>query len=168
MIEVLRLGHRLPRDCRITTHCCLVARAFGASKLYYSGQKDKEMEEVIKKLVKDFGGKFHVEYIEDEFKFLTTKKNKTNIIHLTMYGEDYKKFIKKEKNYLIIIGGSKVPGIFYKKSNFNISIGDQPHSEVSALGIFLEFLNLKKFFKNNIKKIIQYKRNKKILNLKSL
>ena len=85
-----------------------------------------------------------------------------------MYGEDYKKFIKKEKNYLIIIGGSKVPGIFYKKSNFNISIGDQPHSEVSALGIFLEFLNLKKFFKNNIKKIIPSKRNKKILNLKSL
>ena len=29
MLHVLRLGHRIHRDERLTTHICLVARAFG-------------------------------------------------------------------------------------------------------------------------------------------
>ena len=44
MIEVVRLSHRLPRDIRITTHCALTARAFGATKFIYGGQKDKGCE----------------------------------------------------------------------------------------------------------------------------
>jgi tRNA (cytidine56-2'-O)-methyltransferase len=28
--------------------------------------------------------------------------------------------------------------VFYEKADFNISIGNQPHSEVSALAIFLD------------------------------
>ena len=32
-INVLRLDHRIGRDTRITTHVCLTARAFGASKV---------------------------------------------------------------------------------------------------------------------------------------
>ena len=34
MIAVLRIGHRINRDKRITTHCALVARAFGAKKIF--------------------------------------------------------------------------------------------------------------------------------------
>jgi len=33
-IEVLRIGTRLVRDDRVTTHVTLVSRAFGASKIY--------------------------------------------------------------------------------------------------------------------------------------
>jgi len=33
MITVLRIGHRISRDKRITTHVALVARAFGADKI---------------------------------------------------------------------------------------------------------------------------------------
>ena len=33
-IEVLRIGQRVVRDDRVTTHVALVARAFGASKIY--------------------------------------------------------------------------------------------------------------------------------------
>ena len=33
-IEVLRIGQRILRDDRVTTHVALVARAFGASKIY--------------------------------------------------------------------------------------------------------------------------------------
>ena len=33
-INVLRLDHRIGRDTRITTHVCLTARAFGASKVW--------------------------------------------------------------------------------------------------------------------------------------
>ena len=33
-IEILRIGQRVLRDDRVTTHVALVARAFGASKIY--------------------------------------------------------------------------------------------------------------------------------------
>ena len=39
-VNVLRLDHRLKRDTRITTHVCLTARAFGASKIYLAGERD--------------------------------------------------------------------------------------------------------------------------------
>jgi tRNA (cytidine56-2'-O)-methyltransferase len=58
-----------------------------------------------------------------------------------MYGENLDKSIKKidkKKNLLIIIGSEKVPPELYQISDFNISIGNQPHSEVAALAIFLD------------------------------
>ena len=33
-IEILRIGQRLVRDDRVTTHVALVARALGALKIY--------------------------------------------------------------------------------------------------------------------------------------
>jgi len=41
---------------------------------------------------------------------------------------------------LIIVGSQKVPGDFYSNevSDFNVSIGNQPHSECAALAIFLD------------------------------
>ena len=48
MIVVLRLGHRRARDKRISTHVGLVARAFGAQKIIYSGEKDQKLLDSIK------------------------------------------------------------------------------------------------------------------------
>ena len=42
-INVLRLDHRIGRDTRITTHVCLTARAFGASKVWLAGEEDHSM-----------------------------------------------------------------------------------------------------------------------------
>jgi len=39
---------------------------------------------------------------------------------------------------LIILGGEKVPAEIYQKADFNISVGNQPHSEVAALAVFLD------------------------------
>ena len=36
-ISVLRLGHRIERDKRITSHLGLTARAFGADEIILSG-----------------------------------------------------------------------------------------------------------------------------------
>lgn len=58
-----------------------------------------------------------------------------------MYGDELDKSIKKiDKNQdiLIIIGAEKVPPFVYEEADFNISIGNQPHSEVAALAIFLD------------------------------
>ena len=47
-IEVLRIGQRVIRDDRVTTHVALVARAFGASKIYMN-EVDPEIENTLKK-----------------------------------------------------------------------------------------------------------------------
>lgn len=140
MIEVLRLDHRIHRDPRISTHLALVSRAFGCSKIYYSGDKDSGMEETVNKVTDEFGGPFEIEHVKDEFKFIREKKN-FKIVHLTVYGlpvQNEITKIKKFDNLLVIVGGSKVPGEIYKLSDFNISVTNQPHSEVAALTIFLD------------------------------
>jgi len=163
MIEILRLNHRLPRDCRITTHVALVARAFGAIKMYYSGQKDSEMEESVNSVVKRFGGPFDIEYVNSAIK-LINEKNEYNIVHLTVYGLPYKKVLKNlNKNVLIIVGGDKVEWDIYKLANYNLSVSSQPHSEVGALAIFLNDLHgdVKKF--KNFKLQIVPKEREKVL-----
>ena len=63
-IEVLRIGQRVIRDDRVTTHVALVASAFGASKIYMN-EVDPEIENTIKKMNKTWGGDFEVEFFED-------------------------------------------------------------------------------------------------------
>jgi tRNA (cytidine56-2'-O)-methyltransferase len=169
MVEVLRLGHRIARDKRISTHVCLVSRAFGASKLYYSGQKDSDMEDSVFKIVKDFGGDFKVEYVTNYSRLIKDKKkNGFKIIHLTVYGEKLDVISQiNGKNILFIVGGEKVPGEVYELVDYNISIGNQPHSEVAALSITLyEHFGkdiLSKKFKDSKLEIVPQKKGKKIL-----
>ncbi|MCK4883901.1 MAG: tRNA (cytidine(56)-2'-O)-methyltransferase [Candidatus Diapherotrites archaeon] len=140
-ITILRLGHRVSRDKRVSTHLGLVARTFGADKILYSGEKDEKLLSSIQKVSETWGGKFNAEYCENPLKTIKEfKKNTGKIVHLTMYGElhtDTLKKIKTETNLLIVVGGQKVPIEIYKESNYNTSIGNQPHSEISALAIFL-------------------------------
>ena len=143
-IEILRLSHRIRRDPRISTHVALVSRAFGADKIYYSGDHDSSLENSVNKIVKQWGGSFKIEYIKDPLKLI--KSSKSKIINLSMYGlplENEISKIKKHKDLLIIVGSEKVPIEIYKLSDYNISVTQQPHSEVSSLAILLEKLNLK-------------------------
>ena len=41
---------------------------------------------------------------------------------------------------MLLVGSQKVPGEFYSEevSDFNVAVGNQPHSECSALAIFLD------------------------------
>ena len=47
---------------------------------------------------------------------------------------------QSNKDVLLIVGSQKVPGEFYSSevSDFNVSVGNQPHSECSSLAIFLD------------------------------
>ena len=168
-IEVLRIGQRVVRDDRVTTHVALVARAFGASKIYMN-EVDPEIENTIKKMNKTWGGEFEVEFFDDWKKIVNAKTSGYKIIHLTMYGEkidDVAKEIRKNQNILIIVGAEKVPRSIYEKSNFNISVSNQPHSEISALAIVLDRLHKgKQFdmkFKNSTRRIIPTKKRKKVI-----
>ena len=168
-IEVLRIGQRVIRDDRVTTHVALVARAFGASKIYMN-EIDPKIENTIKKMNKTWGGEFEVEFFEDWKKVLNSKIHEYKIVHLTMYGEridDIVKDIRKNQNILIVVGAEKVPRSIYDKSNYNVSVSNQPHSEISALAIVLDRLHRgKQFnikFENSARRIIPTKKGKKVI-----
>ncbi len=142
-IAVLRLDHRHFRDQRITTHVILTARALGANLLYYSGEKDENLETSVNDVVKRWGGEFELKHVT---KVLALIKEWSGIkVHLTMYGENHQETINDLKQHgaedlLIIVGGAKVSRYVYSNVDFNTSIGWQPHSEVAALAIFLNNL----------------------------
>jgi len=160
-IEVLRIGHRLVRDDRITTHVALVARAFGASKIYMN-EVDPEIVHTLKKINETWGGTFEMEFITNWKKIIQEKKKQSvKIIHLTMYGEninDKEYEIKNENQLLIVVGAEKVPREIYNIADYNVAIGNQPHSEISALAILLDRVLKGKQFIEKLNDLI--KRNK--------
>jgi tRNA (cytidine56-2'-O)-methyltransferase len=174
MINILKLDHRPFRDKRITTHCALVSRAFGVDCFYYSGIEDNVFEKNIKGIVGQWGGEFKTTFLEKPTDFVI--KFKGTIVHITMYGEQIVSKIEKIKNenltkdLLIIVGGPKVNRFYYEHANYNISVTNQPHSEVAALAIILNFLNPGALYSENFenKKIKLEPTNdgKKVISLK--
>lgn len=141
-IKVLRLGHRLPRDERISTHVALVARAFGADSVIYSGMHDSSLEDSVKRVCENWGGEFDISYEKNSSKVIKDAKEKGFVVaHLSMYGMPLPEKlgeIKKLEKLLIVVGGERVPAEVYELADFNISVTSQPHSEVAALAVFLE------------------------------
>jgi tRNA (cytidine56-2'-O)-methyltransferase len=140
-IEVLRIGQRVVRDDRVTTHVALVSRAFGASKIFMN-EINPEIKETIQKVNRSWGSTFEIEYIEDWRKILRDKKKLGfKIVHLTMYGESINKIqedLRLEDNILVVVGAEKVPREVYENADYNVAVGGQPHSEISALAIVLD------------------------------
>jgi len=144
-INVLRLDHRLKRDTRITTHVCLTARAFGASKIYLAGEKDSKLMDNVMDTASRWGGDFKVEYTDSYMGVINKwKGNGGKVVHLTMYGSQAHEVVGEirddGRDILIVVGGSKVPGKVYKSSDWNVSVTTQPHSEVSSLAVFQHLL----------------------------
>ena len=63
VIEVVRIGQRLVRDDRVTTHVALVSRAFGAERIFMS-EINPEIKDTIEKINGTWGGKFEIEFID--------------------------------------------------------------------------------------------------------
>ena len=58
-----------------------------------------------------------------------------------MYGEAWRnatRSIPNDKPAVVVVGGTKVPSEVFHLSDYNISVGNQPHSEVAALAVFLD------------------------------
>jgi tRNA (cytidine56-2'-O)-methyltransferase len=146
-IYVLRWGHRPQRDVRLTTHVALTARALCASGFILSDTKDAHIEETVHKITKAWGGNFHFEMGIPWKRAVREWKAKGGIVvHLTAYGEniqssDVMSRIKTlNKKVMLLVGSQKVPGEFYSSeiSDYNVAVGNQPHSECSSLAIFLD------------------------------
>ncbi len=142
-VVVLRYGHRIVRDYRVTSHCCLVARAFGADEVIIDGSEDKSLMNSVEKIVGKFGGNFKVSFTGNWLKKLKElKKSDFKIVHLTMYGlplESQAKGIRKLKKAVVVIGSQKVERQVYEIADYNISVTQQPHSEIAALAVFLDW-----------------------------
>ncbi len=145
-VYILRLGHRLKRDRRVTTHVILVARAFGAKGVYIADIIDPTLYQTLSKVVTRWGGKYFelIMGIKPLEIIHRLKSEGFCIVHLTMYGLPIDSIIDNIrhqcKKILTIIGAEKVERIYYEISDYNIAIGNQPHSEVAALAIFLDRL----------------------------
>ena len=169
VIEVVRIGQRLVRDDRVTTHVALVSRGFGADRIYMT-EVNPEIKDTIEKINNTWGGNFEVEFIEKWKPIVKKKKDEGfKVVHLSMYGESINKIQKKireEENLLIVVGAEKVPREIYELADYNVGVGSQPHSEISALAILLDRIQkgkqFEKEFPNAKRKIIPTKNGKNV------
>jgi tRNA (cytidine56-2'-O)-methyltransferase len=175
-IVVLRWGHRPQRDARLTTHVALAARALGASGFLLSDTVDEKIRETVEKVTRNWGGTFVFE-METPWKSAVRdwKAKGGIVVHLTVYGENIQtsnvldRIKNLRKDILVMVGSQKVPKDFFSKdvSDFNVSIGSQPHSECAALAIFLdrffEGKELVKEFKKAKINVVPRERGKKTI-----
>ena len=175
-VVVLRWGHRPQRDARLTTHVALTARALGADGIILADTEDKKIQETIAKVTESWGGSFFFEMEVSWKKAEKDWKAKGGlIVHLTAYGENIensnvmKRIKSTGRDVLAIVGSQKVPKEFFFRevSDFNVAIGNQPHSECASLAIFLdrffEGKSLVKSFEDARVRIVPQKRRKKIV-----
>jgi tRNA (cytidine56-2'-O)-methyltransferase len=172
-IVVLRLGHRPERDARVTTHVGLTGRALGASGMILTAN-DKSVAESIERVDKAWGGGFWVKIGVSYRSAMKKWKDEGGIVvHLTMYGINMPDCIGaireefKEKKILVVVGAEKVPGEVYQLADYNIAVGNQPHSEIAALSLFLDWLQqgreFEKVFVDGELKIIPTEHGKSVV-----
>ena len=174
-VVVLRWGHRPQRDVRLTTHVALTSRALGASGFVLSDVCDEHLKMTVEKIVGSWGGNFSFA-MGAKWKNVVRDWRSSGgiVVHLTAYGENVQtsdvleRIRATEKPILVLVGSQKVPREFYSAeySDFNVAVGNQPHSECAALAIFLDriFLgkSLGKPFENAKLHIVPQARGKKI------
>ena len=168
-IEVIRIGQRVVRDDRVTTHVALVARAFGANLILMT-EVNPDIKDTLEKINNTWGGDFSVEFIDNWKNIIKLKKESGfKIVHLSMYGEKINQIqsdLRKEEKLLIVVGAEKVPREIYEFADYNVGIGSQPHSEISALAILLDRIQqgnqFEKLFSGAKRKIIPTKKGKTV------
>ncbi|TRO46799.1 tRNA (cytidine(56)-2'-O)-methyltransferase [Candidatus Bathyarchaeota archaeon] len=175
-VVVLRWGHRPQRDVRLTSHVALTARALGASGFLLADIEDKKLKETLEKVTGNWGGKFFFEMGKKWKSAVRDWKTKGGIVvHLTVYGQNLQtspvldKIWRTGKDVLVLVGSQKVPGAFFSDdvSDFNVAVGNQPHSECAALAVFLDRFfkgkELSKGFKKAKIKVVPQERGKKTI-----
>ncbi len=174
-VMVLRWGHRPQRDVRLTSHVALASRAFGASGFILADTSDEHLRATVEKVTKSWGGDFRFEMGTSWREAVGSWKSKGDIVvHLTIYGENIQtsdildRIRGTDKNVLLLVGSQKVPPEFYSAevSDFNVAVGNQPHSECAAIAVFLdrffEGVEIAKDFKNAKIRVVPQERGKQI------
>ncbi len=150
-IVILRLGHRPQRDKRITTHVGLTARAFGAEGMLLASE-DKKLADNIVDVSTRWGGDFYVKNnVRWKSEIRKWKDEGGKVCHLSMYGinlpDAVPEIIQCDK-LMVVVGAEKVPFEIYEMSDWNVAVGNQPHSEVAAVAVTLDRIAEKDPLKN--------------------
>lgn len=169
-IVILRLGHRPQRDKRITTHVGLTARAFGAQRMLLASD-DLKLADNIADVSARWGGDFTVENnVSWKAEIKKWKDEGGRVCHLSMYGinlPDAVNEISRCEKLMIVVGAEKVPFEIYEMADWNVAVGNQPHSEVAAVAVVLDRIAgsdpLKKKFEGGELTIIPEKHGKKVI-----
>lgn len=167
-IWILRIGHRPDRDKRVTTHVALAARALGAKGIWVDSP-DRKLEENIRSVTERFGGDFVIETGAPWRQKLSHFQGK--VVHLTMYGSRVDEALQKislQDDILIVVGAEKVPAEVYQRADVNVSVGNQPHSEIAALAIFLDRLTGGEALysdRHGLLEVVPTERGKKVVDL---
>jgi tRNA (cytidine56-2'-O)-methyltransferase len=138
---------------------------------------DSNVEETIEKVTACWGGDFQFEMGQPWKRVVKDWRAQNGItVHLTAYGENIqtsdvmKRIRMTKRDVLVIVGSQKVPAGFFSESvsDFNVAVGNQPHSECSSLAVFLD-----RFFegqelsedviRNAKKKIVPQVRGKRVV-----
>ncbi|MBC7085025.1 MAG: tRNA (cytidine(56)-2'-O)-methyltransferase [Methanomethylovorans sp.] len=144
-IVILRLGHRVFRDKRITTHVGLTARALGAEGMLLASD-DPSIKQNIEDVATRWGGNFYVvNDVNWKQEIRKWKEEGGKVCHLSMYGinlPDAVAEIRQCEKLMLVVGAEKVPSEIYDLADWNIAVGNQPHSEVAAVAITLDRIAL--------------------------
>jgi len=104
---------------------------------------DRSVVSTIRDVVRRWGGNF---WIRDNANWRREiarwKREMGTVVHLTMYGENLPSAIGQleSEKLMVVVGAEKVPPDLYRLADYNVAITNQPHSEIAALGIFLDHL----------------------------
>jgi tRNA (cytidine56-2'-O)-methyltransferase len=110
---------------------------------------DSEVKITVEKIVDSWGGKFDFQMGMPWNQVVAAWRRKGGlVVHLTAYGENIQtsNVIDRIRNagqdVLVIVGSQKVPKEFFSPdiADFNVAVGNQPHSEISSLAVFLDRL----------------------------
>jgi len=128
----------------MTTHVGLTARALGADRVIFPDNAGQSAE-TVRDITDRFGGPFAVELRDDQKAIVRSWEG--TVVHLTMYGErvqdvegGVRESVRAGDDLLVVVGGEKVPWALYERADFNVSVTNQPHSEVAGLAVFLDRL----------------------------
>jgi tRNA (cytidine56-2'-O)-methyltransferase len=154
----------------------LSARALGAAGFVLSDAVDEKIKQTIEKVSATWGGDFSFEMGTKWKTYVHDWKTRGGIVvHLTAYGENIqtsnvlRRIREADRDVLVLVGSQKVPREFYSPevSDFNVAVGNQPHSECAALAIFLDRLflgeTLGQPFEHAKMKIVPQEHGKKVV-----
>jgi tRNA (cytidine56-2'-O)-methyltransferase len=132
--------------------------------------RDKGVEESLARVAERWGGNFGLRAgVSWKREVVSWKERGGKVVHLTMYGSQLMEAlgeIRRSPEILVVVGAEKVPAEMYQLADWNIAVGNQPHSEVAALAVFLDRLfegrELSKEFEGGLK-IIPSPRGKHVV-----
>ena len=77
-------------------------------------------------------------------------------MHLTAYGLPLPKILPEIQGFkgdlLVVVGSEKMPGEIFKLADWNVSVTNQPMSEVAALAVFLDWFKQHREFEHEFSK----------------